>query len=96
MKPTLAEKVSSCGKQGWGRRTPALGFMVTYLGSTERCRDLSGGKLQVTRVEDRPAQGSREGQRRKSPVFLKAVPEPDITSLVLCSIGQCSHRPTQT
>lgn len=78
--PTLAEKVSSSEKWGWPGRTPALGSMVTYLGSTETCWDLSGGKLWVIRIEDRPARGSRR-HRRKSPVSLKAGPGTDITSL---------------
>lgn len=90
VKATLAEKVCSSGKWGWWGRTPVLGSMVAYLGSTERCWDLSGGKLQVIRIEDRPAQGSRR-PRRKSPVSLKAGPGTDITSLRLYSIGQCSH-----
>lgn len=71
-----------------------LESMVTYWGSTERCWDLSGDKLQVIRVEDRPALGSRR-PRRESPFSLKIGPRTDITSLLLYSTGQCSHRPAQ-
>lgn len=69
-----------------------LRSMVTCLGSTETCWDLSGDKLQVIRVEDRPAPGSRR-PRRESPFSLKVRTGADITSLLLYATGQCSHRP---
>lgn len=69
-----------------------LRSMVTCLGSTETCWDLSGDKLQVIRVEDRPAPGSGR-PRRESPFSLKVRTGTDITSLLLYATGQCSHRP---
>lgn len=71
-----------------------LGSMVTYWGSTDGCWDLSGDKLQVIRVEDRPALDSRR-PRSESPFSLKPGPGTDTTSLLLYSTGQCSHRPAQ-